>query len=122
MSPILLRFALSRRTRRRIHLPALAFGCCALLYLSAPSVLGQARLGAAESCFDQGPDKIPATPSAAIPALRTPLPEQALLTPRLRPASLTTGRPTRLQQDDLRLAGRVPQKPAPAINTLTAAR
>jgi len=123
MSPSLLRLALSRRTRcRRLHLPVAVLGCCALLYLSAPSALGQARLSAAESCFDQGPDILPATPSAAIPALRAPLPVLVPRTPRLRPASFAVAKPARLQQSDLRLATRALQRPRPAINTLTAAR
>jgi hypothetical protein len=103
-------------------LPALAFGCCALLYFSAPSVLGKARLGAAESCFDQGPDKLPAAPSTAIPSLRTSLATQAFRTPRVRLVSLTAAKPARLPQDNLRQTSRELQKPRLAIDALTAAR
>jgi hypothetical protein len=75
------RFAsVNRRLLGRLSCSALVLGFCALACLPHPA-LGQAQLGAAESCFDQGPDKLPPASMAAIPSLptftRVPMPDFA---------------------------------------------
>ena len=60
----------SRYHFRWIGVPALVLGFCALTQV-AP---GQAQLGAAESCFDQGPDKLPARVTASLPPPPAALP------------------------------------------------
>ena len=89
------------RSRSRIQpgwlsLPVLAFGFCVCACLTQPAALGQAQLGAAESCFDQGPDKPPVLPTTSIPALSASLParrEQIVTPPRLQLASTSMTKP-----------------------------
>jgi hypothetical protein len=71
MHPNLDKYASLRRFQlRRIGFPALVLGFCAL----TQAALGQAQLGTAESCFDQGPDKLPAISVASIPPPPAALP------------------------------------------------
>jgi hypothetical protein len=65
----------SRVRFRRLSFPALALGLCALTCLQHDA-FGQAQLGAAETCFDDGPDKLPAILKASIPSLRAEMPAQ----------------------------------------------
>jgi len=60
----------SRLQLSRIVFPALVLGLCAF----TQAALGQAQLGTAESCFDQGPDKLPAISVASIPSPPAALP------------------------------------------------
>lgn len=63
----------SRFHFRWIAVPALVLGFCAYTQ-AAP---GQAQLGAAESCFDQGPEQLPARVAASLPPPPAALPVSA---------------------------------------------
>jgi hypothetical protein len=58
----------------RIGFPSLVLGICAFACLTQQAAPGQAQLGAAESCLDGGPDKLPERSVASIPSLPAPLP------------------------------------------------
>jgi len=109
----------------RLSFPALALGFCALICLLQQTALGQAQMGAAETCFDEGPDRLPAIPKTAIPSLRAEMPvtiAQLLQPAHPQPAKSQRARPGHaLSQDSHPRSGPVLKKKAPE-GTLTAAR
>ena len=95
----------SRFQYRRIGLPALVLGFCAFACLTQQAALGQAQLGAAETCFDEGPDRLPANPATPVPAPPRALPISAAwfaIPARSQPVKLLTrvsmDAPVRLQR------------------------
>jgi hypothetical protein len=117
----------SRFRARRFSFPALALGLCALTCLAQQAALGQAQLGSAETSFDEGPDKLPAVPSASIPPLRAAVPveiAQLVLPAHRRAASQATSqaRPAHMLTQDSRAKNGPLFKKHPPEGTLTAAR
>lgn len=115
-----------RRVRfYRLSFPVLVLGFCALICLLQQTALGQAQMGAAETCFDEGPDKLPAISGTAIPSLRAEMPVTIarLLRPaHTQPPKSQAARPAHaLSQDSHPRSGVVLKKKAPE-GTLTAAR
>lgn len=94
MQPILNRIAhLSRLRSGRFSFPVMAFGLCAFMFPAQQAALGQAQMGSAETCFDGGPDKLPAVPHASVPALRAEMPDQIVQI--LQPLHSAAGAPAR---------------------------
>jgi hypothetical protein len=108
---------------RRFSFPALALGLCALTCLAQQAALGQAQVGSAETSFDEGPDKLPATPSAAIPPLRAEVPQEAAqpVPPTHRHSASQARQAHTPTQDSHAKNGVLLKKRAPE-GTLTAAR
>ena len=108
----------------RLSFPALVLGLCALTCLQQDA-LGQAQMGAAETCFDSGPDKLPALPGTSVPAVRAGVPARIaqLLQPvESQPARNHAARPAHtLSKGSHPGSGGVFRKKAPE-GTLTAAR
>jgi hypothetical protein len=113
--------SLRRFQLRRIGFPALVLGFCAF----TQTALGQAQLGTAESCFDQGPDKLPAISVASIPSPPAALPvrlAQSGAPARIRAARVSAGKPARpLHENTLNRSHWSPAVKSPE-GTLTAAR
>lgn len=68
-----------RRTRAQFHLAgfsAMAFGLLFLLFLGLPSAHAQSPIGTAESCFEAGPDHVPAFTATPVPPVRQGHPAQ----------------------------------------------
>ncbi len=110
----------------RLHYPALVFGLCAFTCLAQRAALGQPQVGSAETCFDEGPDKLPPGPTTPIPSLRAEMPlriAQILQAQRTRPASSPAAKPAArlLPQNAHTRSGWTPRKKPPE-GTLTAAR
>ena len=123
MQPILDRVVPSSRVRYgRFSLPVLALGLCALIFPAQQAALGQAQMGSAETCFDEGPDKLPVVPHASVPSLRAAMPAQIaqILQPlRSRPAAARPSHP--VSQNSGAKDSKAPRKKPPE-GTLTAAR
>jgi len=115
----------SRLRVRRSSIPALAIGLCALIGLVQQTAFGQAQVGSAETCFDDGPDWLPASPAAPVPPLRAEAPARIAAPLRLNPPrpSVTEVRRAHPQSAQDTPTGRVwtPHKKQPD-GTLTAAR
>ena len=113
----------SRSRSRRFNFPALALGLCALTCLAQQAALGQAQIGSAETSFDEGPDKLPAIPSAAIPPLHAGIPvDTAMLVLPARRHTASQTRPAHtLTQNSRTKSGLLLKKRQPE-GTLTAAR
>jgi len=103
------RISLGRFLFNPAGLKALVIGCLVFVCLSAR---GQSQPGSAEACFDQGPDRLPALPTASIPP--TPLP--IAQSPSIRAARLAPLRT--LAQAHFTPAGFSPLKalPVPLMN------
>ena len=126
MQPILDKAVRPSRVRLcRLSFPALALGLCALICLLQRAALGQAQVGAAETCFDEGPDKLPAMPITPIPSLRAEMPVRIaqLLQPVRVPhaGNQMAGPAHAVSQDSKARSGRSLKKKAPE-GMLTAAR
>ena len=68
-----------RRTGAQFHLAgftAMAFGLLFLLFLGLPSAHAQSPIGTAESCFEAGPDHVPAFTATPVPPVRQGHPAQ----------------------------------------------
>jgi len=87
------------RTGAQFHLAgftAMAFGLLFLLFLGLPSAHAQSPIGTAESCFEAGPDHVPAFTATPVPPVRQGHPGQghsqapavAITPARLLPAEL----------------------------------
>lgn len=50
--------------------PAMAFGLVFVLFLGLPSAHAQSPIGTAESCFEAGPDHVPAFIATPVPPVR----------------------------------------------------
>jgi hypothetical protein len=130
MQRILDRAVRSSRVRScRLSFPVLALGICAFTCLAQQAALGQAQVGSAETCFDEGPDKLPAIPSTPIPSLPAEMPArtaQTLLPARTRPANATAVKPSHTLSQDSRTRNSLTTgsilKKKPPEGTLTAAR
>ncbi len=111
--------------RVRFSLSALALGLCAITCFLEQAAFGQAQMGAAETVFDQGPDKLPAIPKVPIPALRAEIPvriAQLVQLTHTAPMKNQTARPAHaLSQDAHPRNSPILKKKAPE-GTLTAAR
>jgi len=62
-----------RRTGVQFHLAgftAMAFGLLFLLFMGLPSAHAQSPIGTAESCFEAGPDHVPAFTATPVPPVR----------------------------------------------------
>ena len=79
-------------------LPALVFGVVILMFLGLPNAHAQSPIGAAESCFEAGPDRVPTFAETPVPPVRPGLQAQIrrntntvtlAAAPRLVPAGLT---------------------------------
>src|SRR5271167_1750617 len=57
-------------------LPVLAFGLVLVLFLGLPSAHAQSPIGTAESCFEAGPDHVPAFIATPVPPVRPGSPAQ----------------------------------------------
>jgi hypothetical protein len=109
----------------RLSFPVLALGLCALTCLVQRAALGQAQVGSAETCFDEGPDKLPAIPNTPIPSLRTEMPAQiaqSIQPVRIRPASAQAEKPVPVLAQDFRARNSLTIRKKAPEGTLTAAR
>jgi hypothetical protein len=69
-----------RRTGAQFHLAgfmAMAFGLLFMLFLGLPSAHAQSPIGTAESCFEAGPDHVPASTATPVPPVHRGYPAQA---------------------------------------------
>jgi hypothetical protein len=115
----------SRVRFRRFSFPARAFGLCALICLLQQAALGQAQMGAAETCFAEGPDRLPATPNTPVPSLRTEMPAQIvqlLKSAHAQPAREQMARTSHVLSRDSRARSNPAFKKKAPEGTLTAAR
>jgi hypothetical protein len=125
MQPILNRIVRSIRLRfGRFSFPVMALGLCALIFPAQQAALGQAQMGSAETCFDGGPDKLPAVPHASVPALRAEMPAQIaqILQPLHSAASVPAPRPAHSTTQNALPKDRLIPRKKPPEGTLTAAR
>lgn len=126
MPPILDKAVRSSRVRScRLSFPALALGLCAITCLAPHAAFGQAQLGAAETSFDEGPDRLPANPITPIPTLRAEMPAQiaqAVLPQRHRSSNLTMARTAHAPAQESHAKSVIPPKKRQPEGTLTAAR
>jgi hypothetical protein len=96
---------LSRSQFRRMGVPALVLGLCAFIQ-AAPSY---AQLGGAESCFDQGPEKLPARITAALPpppAALPPATTKADALAKIRPQRVPAKKPASASRENALNGGR----------------
>ena len=107
----------SRVRSRRFSFPALTLGLCALIFLPQHAALGQAQMGAAETCFDEGPDHLPAIPNTPVPSLKAAMPVR--VAQLLQPAHTM---PARALSHNTRLRSNWTSKKKAPEGTLTAAR
>lgn len=109
----------------QFRFPVLVLGLCTLTFLLQHAALGQAQMRAAESCFDEGPDNLPAIPNTPIPSLRPEIPARiaALLQPaHTQPAQWRAAGPAHMLSQNTRpRSNGTSTKKAPE-GTLTAAR
>jgi hypothetical protein len=56
--------------------PVMAFGLVLVLFLGLPSAHAQSPIGTAESCFEAGPDHVPAFTVTPVPPVRPVSPSQ----------------------------------------------
>jgi hypothetical protein len=107
-----------------------AFCICLLALLIQQAALGQAQIGSAEACFDQGPEKPPALTGIPIPSSFAALPAQVaqgrvppnLAPARVRPANGSSERPVQVQQETVRTRSRWTPETKSPDGTLTARR
>jgi len=55
---------------RSAGLPVMAFGLVLVMFLGLPSAHAQSPIGTAESCFEAGPDHVPAFTATPVPPVR----------------------------------------------------
>jgi len=68
-----------RRVKTQFHLtglPVLAFSLVVVIFLGLPSAHAQTPIGTAESCFEAGPDHVPAFSVTPVPPVRPGFPAQ----------------------------------------------
>ncbi|MGA7340375.1 MAG: hypothetical protein WBX18_07255 [Terracidiphilus sp.] len=109
----------------RTGIPALVLGFCAFAGLTQQAALGQAQLGTAESCFDQGPEKLPSGPITAIPTPPAPLPVRftRIAVPKgIQPVRISPQRPAQVQRENPLARNRFAPLLKSPDGTLTAAR
>jgi hypothetical protein len=109
----------------RLSFPALALGICALICLVQQAALGQAQVGSAETCFDEGPDKLPAIPSTPIPSIPAEMPARIAQTPlpaHTHSAKAPAAKPSHTLSQDSSTRNSLTLKKKPPEGTLTAAR
>ena len=89
---------------RLTGMPVLTFGLLVVICLGHQAARAQSPIGAAESCFDAGPDRVPAFAVTPVPPVRPGLsaktqPYSAAAAPaaKLVPAGLTPLRPMPIQ-------------------------
>jgi len=110
----------SRFQLRRIGLPVLVLSLCTFTRAAS----GQAQLGTGESCFDDGPERLPARTGPSLPA--PPAPQlsaaaQLVAQPRLQIAKAQTRKARPASAYPVNKRHLAPQK-KPYEGTLTAAR